>query len=801
MIRYEDGLFTLDTKNTTYAFRIMKSGHLKHLYYGSSIDLSGMGADALSGDYKYQAGNMIAYSDEFPELTMENVNLEVSSYGKGDTREPFVLIRHTDGSYTSDFVYESHQINNGHQSLKGLPSSYAEEESDAMNVTITLRSKESKVFLELVYTVYEECDCITRSAKIRNQEQSAIEIERIMSAQLDFGDAEYDFIHFNGAWIREMNLSRTRCTQGKQVNSSMMGVSSNRSNPYVMLARQETTEYAGDVYACNLIYSGNHYECAEVGSYQNLRMVAGINPELFCYDLPAGFEFQAPEAVLSYSDEGFSGISRNMHTFVKEHIVRGYWKEKARPVLFNSWEACYFKFDENKLCKLAKKAKNLGMELFVLDDGWFGKREDDKTSLGDWNCNLKKIPSGLSGLASKIKAIGMDFGIWVEPEMVSVDSDCYRAHPEWAVDIPGKMHSEGRHQRILNLTMQEVREYVISQMSDLLDSADIRYVKWDMNRIFSDTYGIGLKNQQEFLHRYVLGLYEILDQLMKRFPEVLFEGCASGGNRFDLGMLCYFPQIWASDNTDAWCRTQIQTGYSYGYPMSVISAHVSASPNHQTLRRIPLETRYEVALFGQLGYECNILDLPDEELNAIREQIVFYQNNREWLFDGSFYRVKTGKTTPMGNQEYSWMLVSKDQKHAIGMQIQDKTAANMPYAVFKTAGLSDHKMYHFYNQKLSYNVKYFGDLINTVAPVHVKQDSLVHNVIARFVKMDGETEDYVVSGSLLNRHGIRLKQNYCATGYDEDVRYYQDYGSRLYLMEQVEEEVSINKDLGDNDNE
>jgi len=381
--------------------------------------------------------------------------------------------------------------------------------------------------------------------------------------------------------------------------------------------------------------------------------------------------------------------------------------------------------------------------------------------------------------------LGMGFGIWVEPEMISVDSDLYRKHPDYVVEIPGRDHSEGRHQRILDLTKKEVSDYVIKAMEAVFEDCTINYVKWDMNRNFSDIYSKGLEagRQGEFSHRYILGLYRIMDRLTKRFPEILFEGCASGGNRFDLGILCYMPQIWASDNTDAICRTKIQNGYSYGYPQSTYSAHVSACPNHQTLRNTPLESRFQVAMFGVLGYECNLLDCKKEELEAITEQVLFYKKHRKTLQFGEFYRLKS----KIEDGEYKWLCVSYDKKKAIGMMSRKEAVPNLPYASFQTKGLAESTIYHIKNREITHNVKSFGSLINTITPVHIRQDSLAHNLVSRFVKMDGEMEEYTVSGSLLNHAGVKLLSNFCGNGYNENTRLYEDYASRAFVLEERDE--------------
>ena len=785
MIRQEGNLFILETKGTTYCFQILPSGHLEHLYYGQKVNMLA-DASGVSEKHHFNAGNLIGYSKEYPWLGLEDYCLEMSSFGKGDIREPFIEIIYADGSRSSDFLYESASIYKGKKAFNTLPSSYGNED-EVMSLEIILRDVNEDLKLVLCYSVYEKCDVITRSSKLINESDEKLQLLRLMSTQLDFDHNEYQFTNFCGAWAREMNRYNHLCHQGKIVNSAMTGTSSSRSNPFVMISSLEASEDFGECYGLNLIYSGNHYSSVETNSFGKLRFVSGINPQGFSYEIKSGECFEAPEAVMSFSNKGYNGMSQNMHAFVRKHIVRGAWQYKERPILINSWEAAYFNFDEGKLVKMAKAAKEVGIELFVMDDGWFGERNDDTTSLGDWEVNTKKLPKGLKGLCDKINALDMAFGIWVEPEMISEKSKCYMQHPEWAVRIPGKPHSEGRNQMLLDLTQEVVQEYIITSMSKVFESANITYVKWDMNRIFSDYYSasLGPNQQGEFCHRYAVGLYHILEALTQRFPHILFEGCAAGGNRFDLGMLCYMPQIWASDNTDGVCRAKIQTGYSYGYPMSVIGAHVSGCPNHQTLRSAPLETRFNVAAFGILGYECHIGELNSEEKEAVRAQIELYKKYRSVLQFGTYYRIQNGEDTDYTKGCYKWMSVSADQKTALGMYLQTQVMPNSYYGKFKTKGLDDNKTYHFTNRQLKYNLKTFGDLINAVSPIHIKQDSLVHHIVAKVVKMEGETEDYVMSGSMLNYMGVKLKQGFASTGYDTEIRLFQDFSSRLYIMEEV----------------
>lgn len=794
MIAENNGVFSLETEHTSYLFGIMETGHPEHYYYGRKIHFRD--AESLKEKYAFITGNTVWYDDAHKNLTLENVCLEMSSYGKGDIREPFVEVVREEGSFTSDFLYQSHKISEEKAAFRMLPGSYCED-GRVEHLCVSLRDAEDGLVLELHYYVYPECDVITRSARLVNESGKDVTVKRLMSLQLDFPSSDFVFTSFNGGWAREMKRTDIRLQTGKHVNASYAGTSSSRANPFVMLSGEHTTEDSGECYGLNLIYSGNHYEAAEVASFGKTRIVTGINPQSFSWKLKDGEDFETPEAVMTFSDKGFNGMSRNMHHFVREHIVRGEWKRKERPVLLNSWEAAYFDIDEKKLLRLAKAGKEAGIELFVMDDGWFGERTDDSKALGDWTVNPKKLPGGLKGLCDKIKEQGLDFGIWVEPEMVNVNSRLYESHPEWAMDIPGRKHSEGRSQRILDLCNPEVQDYIIEEMTKVFSSADISYVKWDMNRIFSDVYSRTLEpeRQGEVLHRYVCGLYRCMEELTKRFPHILFEGCSAGGNRFDLGILCYFPQIWASDNTDALCRAEIQNGYSYGYPMSTVTAHVSACPNHQTLRVTPLETRFHVAAFGICGYECNFCDMKKEDFAAVKAQIALYKQWRKVLQFGDFYRgrsftgSKDGTSTVIGTDAgntMEWICVSPDGKQAVGMLFQKLVVPNNPYACYKAKGLAEDVVYHFYNRSLKYDLLDFGDLVNTVSPVHIRQDSLTHHIVAKFVKMEGETEDCLVYGDELMYHGVKLKQAFAATGYNDQVRFYQDFGSRMYFMEAVE---------------
>ena len=807
MIRaIENKLFVLDTDRTTYAFRVLPTGQLEHLYYGAKIRIDEDSA-GLEERHAFPPGTTCLYDDEEKRYTLEDMRLEYSATGKGDLREPAVVVCHADGGRTSDFIFTDARLIRGTVEIPGMPGAYDEAPEGripvdtlsrgihAQTLQILLTDQSYDLTLTLNYTVFPDCDVITRSAVLTNDSKETVTVERLMSLMLDLDAGAYTLSTFNGAWAREMCRRETPLRAGKHVSTAAGGVSSNRANPFFMLHAPHTTEDEGWVYAFNLVYSGNHMEAAEVSPFGKLRVMTGIHPEGFSWMLPPGESFHTPEAVMTFSKAGFNGMSQSMHRFVREHIVRGEWKNRPRPILLNSWEAAYFKINEKKLLSLAKAGKEVGIELFVMDDGWFGDREDDTKALGDWEVNTKKLPHGLKGLADKVSALGLQFGLWVEPEMVNVDSSLYRDHPDWAMDIPGHLHSEGRNQRFLDLTRTEVQDHIISAMSRVFGSAKISYVKWDMNRSMTDIYSKALppERQGETAHRYVLGLYRVMKTLTERFPHILFEGCASGGNRFDLGILSYFPQIWASDDSDAVARTEIQTGYSYGYPMSTVTAHVSDIPNHQTLRRTPLQTRFNVAAFGVLGYECNICDMKKEERAELAAQIALYKEWRKTFFFGSFYR---GRSIGRGDDVYSvlspvpgnvteWTVVSPDRRKAVGLLLQFLTRPNTQTEIYHALGLDPEKKYAFKNRKMQYNIKEFGNLVNTVAPIHVKPDSFVHNLLAKKVKMDGETEELVLYGDLLMEAGVHVAPAFSGTGYSGEVRHMPDFSSRMYTMEEV----------------
>ena len=772
----------LDTDKTSYIFAPLATGQLEHLYYGPRLrHMQDYEPLRQKNDIPY--GTMVNVSDADKNIGLDDQCLEFSGLGKGDFREPAVEIVFADGSRTTDFRYVSHRSFQGHPDIEGLPGALA---ADATTTEVTMVDADRSVTLLLYYCVYPGHDVITRFAVLRNDADSAVQIRRLMSAQLDLFGGSWRFITFDGCWAYERERHDKPVAQGIYVNDSKTGSSSSRHNPFVMLAADGCDELSGECYASNLVYSGNHAEIVEATHQGKLRLLSGINPSGFEWVLEPGQSFWTPEAVLSFSAEGFNGLSRNLHRFVRECIVRGAWKQRERPILINNWEATEFDFDTGKLMALAKEAASLGVELFVLDDGWFGHRDDDTSSLGDWRVNKKKLPIGIAGLSKKIRSLGLEFGLWVEPEMISEDSDLYRAHPDWAVSTPGRQPARGRNQLILDLTMPEVRTWLVDTMSSVFADGDISYVKWDMNRNSSDAFSkvLPAARQGEFHHRYICGLYEVLAELVRRFPQILFESCASGGNRFDLGMLCYMPQIWTSDDTDAYARIAIQGGTSYGYPQSVMGAHVSASPNMQTLRSSTIETRFNVAAVGLLGYELDLTMLSAFDKKAIAEQIAFYKAHRSLLQFGRFWRVPNR----LDPDKTIWAVVSEDGMSAIAGLFQGATRVGRGQDVLTVPGLDPLRSFRVAGRTQYLNVKAFGNLVNRVLPIKIRGDGIVHTVLSSHYLFKMAEESYVANGDLLSAYGIKLIQQFSGTGYNDRIRIFSDYGSRLYTIDAVGED-------------
>ena len=603
-------VFHLTTKNTSYIMKVAKEKYLSHVYWGRKIKTPDM--------ENAQLNRFISF-DAVPDTKDRGYSLDFvcQEYPVGcgtDYRIPAVQAVFSDGSRAVELIYDSYKITSGKPKLKGLPATYIEDASEADTLEIVLTDTLKSMKVVLMYTAYNEIDAITRSVRIINESSEQILLEKVMSASVDYETSDYDFVELSGAWGRERHIERNRLRSGIQSIESRRGASSHQLNPFFALASKNANEEYGEVYGFNLVYSGNFTAGVEVDQIFKARAYIGMNDYDFSWLLESGESFQAPEAVMVYSSHGFGEMSRVYHRLYRKRLVRGKYRDAIRPILANNWEATYFDFNEEKILELAKTASELGIELLVLDDGWFGKRNSDNCSLGDWYVNKEKLPDGIGGLAEKVKEYGILFGLWFEPEMVSPDSDLYKAHPDWCIHIPGRERTECRNQLTLDLSREDVCEYIIKTVSQVLDEAAIGYVKWDMNRHMSELGSAGLppKRQKEMPHRYMLGLYHVMEEIVSKHPDVLFESCSGGGGRFDPGMLYYMPQTWTSDDTDAVERLYIQYGTSLVYPVSAMGCHVSAVPNHQAHRMTSLSMRGDVAMSGNFGYELDLAAFTEE---------------------------------------------------------------------------------------------------------------------------------------------------------------------------------------------
>ncbi|SFM18559.1 alpha-galactosidase [Gracilibacillus orientalis] len=682
--------FHLQTNQSSYIFTILENEQLGHLYYGKKVKHKASFQHYLETGFR---SNITYLKDGDMTFSLEQTKQEYPSYGTTDFREPAFQVLQANGSRITDFQYKSHKVYKGKPKLVGLPATYAENGDPVETVEITLYDDEIDAELLLLYSVFEEQDAIVRSAKFKNDGKQKLNVTRAMSANIDFFDSDYETVQLSGAWSRERHIKTRRLEEGIQNISSTRGISSSQHNPFIALKRPDTNEYQGEVYGFSLVYSGNFLAQVEVDYLDVARVSLGINPFDFNWVLEEGESFQTPEVVMTYSNQGLNGMSQNFHHLYQKRLVRGKWRDQARPILTNNWEGTYFDFDEVKIVEMAKQSKDLGVELFVLDDGWFGKRNDDTTSLGDWFVDYDKLPNGITGLAEKITDLGMDFGLWFEPEMVSKVSKLYEEHPDWILHVPHRNQSHGRNQFVLDFSREEVVDALYHMMADILRDAPISYVKWDMNRYLTEIGSVTLPvdRQREVTHRYILGVYDLYERLTSEFPEILFESCASGGCRFDPGMLYYAPQTWTSDDTDAVERLKIQYGTSFVYPISSMGAHVSAVPNHQVGRYTSLKTRAEVAYFGAFGYELDVTRMQEEEKQEMKEQIAFFKKHREVFQFGTFHRIHSPFEKD-GNRT-SWISVSKDKSKAVAADYQVLSRPNPGFKRLLLKGLDPEGSY------------------------------------------------------------------------------------------------------------
>ena len=750
MITYEKGIFTLQGDGFTCLLRVNEWGLLEQLYFGPSVatgdDIAfrpdpGIG---WGGSILLETGNNTSCPDAMP--------LAWSGSGRGDYRESPL-----DVGVSTDFRYESHRIvGEMIPMISGLPQALGKTET--LEITMAHKGLQLKLYFGIFGGV------LTRRAALCNTGEETVRVHKCMSFLMDL-PGELEMTTFDGGWIAEMRKHTQPVTENRVVNESTTGASSNRHNPGFLLSEPDATEDSGWVYGINLIYSGNHYGSAQRSLQGFTRVMQGISPDNFNWELLPGDCFETPEAVLAVSDRGFGGVSRRMHKFVLEHIIPAYWQYRERPVLYNDWEGCMFDFNQRKLLNLAKQAKDLGCELFVLDDGWFGKRDDDTSSLGDYSINKKKLPQGIKGLSERVNHMGLEFGLWFEPEAVNPDSELYRAHPDWAL-TDAFTPITGRNELLLDLTKPEVRDYIVDNVTAILDNANISYVKWDMNR---HSIALGAR-----AHRYILGLYDVLGRIFGPRPHILLETCSSGGNRFDLGMLTFGPQIWCSDNTDPISRLDIQGNLSYLYPQSTFGAHVSAAPHAQTLRATPLTTRGNVSFFGCLGYELDLDHLLPVEQKEIKAQIALYKKYRTVFQFGDFHRLKNGWQVSHG-------------KTAIAGVFRKLRAAAPAYEQLRLKALDPKKRYHFRNRLQELRIGQFGSLVKHVAPVNLNPNGVILRTADRHMTMHDGVQELTASGAAL-MNGVTLQPLFRGTGYHERQRTLLDFGSEVYIVEETGDE-------------
>lgn len=680
--------FHLYNQDISYILGVLENGQIGQIYYGKRLNDS----DSFRHLIEYGIKDMAPCAFEGNRLfSMEYLRQEYPSYGRGDMRYPAYGLLQTDGSRVSEFTYEGYRIFQGKKKLKALPAVYVEDEGEAETLEIFLRDSVINTRLILSYTIFRDFPVICRNALFSHEGEEPVVLENAMSLSIDLPDADYDMVTLTGAWARERYIKIHPLHEGVQAVYSMRGHSSHQFNPFFALKRHEATEHTGEVIGFSLIYSGNFIGQVNVDTFAVARAMLGIHPEGFAWTLRKGECFQTPEAVLVFSQDGLNGMSQVFHKLYRKRLARGKWRDLERPIVINSWEAVFMDFTEDKILKIAETAKDLGVEMMVLDDGWFGKRDDDTSSLGDWYPNPDKLPGGIRGLSQKIEKLGMKFGLWIEPEMISKNSRLFRKHPEWLIRVPYREMCHGRNQYVLDYSKDEVVEGIGDAIISVLKDAGVSYIKWDMNRSISEAFSQnrGPEAQGMLFHKYVLGVYRLYERLLEEFPDILFESCASGGARFDPGMMYYAPQCWTSDNTDAIERLRIQYGTSVVYPLSSMGCHVSEAPNQQTFRNTPLKTRADVAYFGCFGYEMDLNALTEDERQEVKEQIRFYKKYRKLIAEGTFYRL----ISPFEGDEAAWMVVSEDRKTVLAAYYRMRQPSNAPYKRLRLKGLEENARY------------------------------------------------------------------------------------------------------------
>ena len=695
-------IFKLDTANTSYMIGIVdEEQFVGHIYYGAQIRMQDAAYLMRTAENPLVPSinnrERCSFLDTFP--------MEYQGHGAGDYREGCIRVKTKSGHSVVGLQYESYKILDEKPALEGLPSSFAGNEA-CQTLVLTCKDSILDLEVELLYSVFEKEDIITRSVRVINHSADPIYLTKVYSACVDMDDRDYEWLTLHGSWARERQIERKKLGYGKQSVGSVRGESSHQEHPFIAWMDPDTTQTQGDVYAMHFVYSGNFQAQIEKSQFESIRVTMGINAEDFCWKLKQGECFTAPEVVLTFSSEGMGNMTRNLHDFYRDHMIRSKYTHMKRPILINNWEATYFDFNTEKLLSIAKRASELGIEMLVMDDGWFGHRNDDSTSLGDWFVNEEKITGGLKYLVDEVNKLGLKFGIWMEPEMISPDSKLYEQHPDWAIAVPGRTATLSRNQYVLDLSRKEVRDYVYDMISNILHSANIEYVKWDMNRQLSDmgSYELPADRQGELYHRYVLGVYELQERLITEFPDLLLENCSGGGARFDPGMLYYSPQIWCSDDTDAVERLKIQEGTALMYPLSAMGAHISVCPNHTVGRNTPFETRGNVALAGTFGYELDITKIPEKDQEMIPQQVQMYHKYNDLVREGDYYRIASYRE----NREFDCYLVTaKDKREALVTFVQVIGRPNYHSRCIRLQGL---------DSKMDYRIEgtdhvYGGDLL------------------------------------------------------------------------------------------
>lgn len=684
-------LFNLQTMDSTYQMYADEKDVLLHTYYGKKIREENLSDLIYLADVGFAGNPPEAEGDR--TYSLDCLPQELPSSGVGDYRDDMIRLQHADGSEAADFRYVGYEILPGSYKIPGMPALYDSAEESGETLVITMKEAASSVVARLFYGVFEKENVITRAVRVENHGSSDVILKECLSCCLDYQYGAYDLITFTGRHAMERTVERTPVRRTKLEVGSMRGTSSHQYNPAMIVCSPETTEDFGDCCGLCLVYSSNFVASAQKDHRDQTRVLMGINPKQFSFLLKEGEAFDAPQVILSYSDQGLTKLSHQYHRILKEHMCRGKYRTAKRPVLINNWEATYFDFNEEKLLAIAEKAAKLGIEMLVLDDGWFGKRDDDNSGLGDWFVNEEKLGGSLKRLGDKIHDMGMKFGLWFEPEMISEDSDLYREHPDWAIQIPDRQPNRGRNQLVLDMSRADVRDYLLKRLTDILSNAPIDYVKWDVNRSMCDIYSHVTKRSGEVYHRHILGVYDLLERFLARFPDILLEGCSGGGGRFDAAMLYYSPQIWCSDNTDAVNRLSIQYGTSFFYPVSTMGAHVSAVPNHQTGRSTSFKTRGHVALSGSFGYELDLNRVSEEEQEMVRQQLAEFHKYYELTHEGTYYRLEK----PDG-RFCAWEFVDENREHALETLVMTSAEGNPVPVHTKVKGLDPEKYY-----RCSYN--------------------------------------------------------------------------------------------------